>query len=283
MAQFLKLSLTPSERDAPAIQPIGIEVAGHTPNLDHILPEQVQIQQEHRIVFYSAPSTPGADRIRYLRMHLRNMRQAKGLKTVLITSAIAGDGKSTLALNLATALTEEGKFRVLLIEADLHHASLAPQLGLAACKEGLVDCLERGVHPVAVIHRLDPLGFYLLPAGEVHNRPAELLQTSTYEHVLKVLSDTFDWIVVDSPPVMAVSDALFLRQHSDAALLVVRAGHTPQAAVDECIRQLGRQHIAAVVLNAVEGLERTYYKYGAQYYGGGNPSKTVSLDEPAGS
>jgi tyrosine-protein kinase Etk/Wzc len=209
-------------------------------------------------------------------MHLRNMRQARGLKTVLITSPMARDGKSTLALNLATALTEDGKFRVLVIEADLHHAPLAARLGLSTRSEGLVDCLGRGVEPLSVIRRLDPLGWYLLPAGEVHKSPAELLQTTAYETVVKALSGTFDWILVDSPPVVAVSDALFLRQHSDATLLVVRAGQTPQAAVDESIRQLGRQNVAAVVLNAVEGLDRIYYKYGSTYYGSGKPSKTAA-------
>jgi tyrosine-protein kinase Etk/Wzc len=98
--------------------------------------------------------------------------------------------------------------------------------------------------------------------------------------VIKALADKFDWILVDSPPVVALSDAVFLRQHSDATLLVVRAGHTPQAAVDESIRQLGRHHIAAVVLNAVEGLERTYYKYGSPYY---KSSRALALKEPSGS
>jgi Mrp family chromosome partitioning ATPase len=143
-----------------------------------------------------------------------------------------------------------------------------------------VDCLDRGVHPLSVIRRLDPLGWYLLPAGEVRKSPAELLQTSAYEQVIKALADKFDWILVDSPPVVALSDAVFLRQHSDATLLVVRAGHTPQAAVDESIRQLGRHHIAAVVLNAVEGLERTYYKYGSPYY---KSSRALALKEPSGS
>jgi capsular exopolysaccharide synthesis family protein len=275
MAQFLKLSITSkSSEDAPVAEASGAKAQ----NLVEIVPEQVDVTPESRIVFHTAPHTPGADRIRYLRMHLRNMAQAKGLKTVLITSPIAGDGKSTLALNLATALTEEGKFRVLLIEADLHHAPLAHRLGLASRSGGLVDCLERSASPLSVVRRLEPLGWYLLPAGDVRANPAELLQTTAYESVVSSLKNTFDWILVDSPPVVAVSDALFLRHHSDATLLVVRAGHTPQTAVDESIRQLGRQNIAAIVLNAVEGLDRMYYKYGNKYYGAGKAPKTGSTE-----
>ena len=268
MAQFLKLSITPSEEDIPN----RLAIAAEAPKLHEIVPEQVQVTPESRIIFHTAPGTPGADRIRYLRMHLRNMREAKGLKSVLITSPVAHDGKTTLALNLASALAEEGKFRVLVVEADLHHAPLAQRLGLTPRTEGLVDCLERDADPLSVIRRLDPLGWYLLPAGEVRKNPAELLQTAAYASVVKVLSGLFDWIVIDSPPVIAVSDALFLRQHSDATLLVIRAGHTPQSAVDESVRQLGRQNIAAVVLNAVEGLDRIYYKYGSKYYGSGKPT-----------
>jgi capsular exopolysaccharide synthesis family protein len=269
MAQFLKIPITPSSEDIS-----GAESGPKAPKLDDVVRETVRVTPESRIVFHTEPDTPGADRIRYLRMHLRNMREAKGLKSVLVTSPIAEDGKSTIALNLATALTEEGKFRVVVIEADLHRAPLVDRLGLSRRSEGLVDCLERGVHPLSVIRRLDPLGWYLLPAGDVRTNPAELLQTTTaYESAVRTLSEYFDWILIDSPPVVAVSDAVFLRKHSDATLLVVRAGHTPQAAVDESIRQLGRQNIAAVVLNAVEGLDETYNKYAGRYYAG-KSSKT---------
>lgn len=272
MASSLRVSATPSEQDSAGIQPIQPE----PPNIGEIVPDQVQVTPESRIIFHTAPDTPGADRVRYLRMHLRHMRESKGLKSLLITSPVAHDGKSTLALNLATALGEDGKFRVLLIEADLHHAPLVQRLGLTTRGEGLVDCLERNVHPLSVIRRLNPLSWYLLPAGGVRPNPAELLQTAAYPSVLQSVSDTFDWILVDSPPAIAVSDALFLRQHSDATLLVVRAGFTPQKAVDESIRQLGRQNIAAVVLNAVEGLDRMYYKYGSNYYNTGRSAKAVS-------
>jgi capsular exopolysaccharide synthesis family protein len=207
-------------------------------------------------------------------MHLRNLREARNLKTVLISSPVSEDGKSTIALNLATALAEEGKHRVLLLEADLHHAPLVSQLGLVQGGGGLVDCLERNVDPPTVIRRLDPLGWCLLPAGEVHSNPTDLLQTTAYASVIKTLSDHFDWILVDSPPVVALTDALFLRQHADGVLLVVRAGHTPQEAVEDAVRQLGGQHVLAVVLNAVEGLDRLYYKYGGTYPGKGKSPKT---------
>lgn len=276
MAQSLKPSVTGFEQGVSGIHSAGAELPRPVPNPDQIMAEEVNLPPDHRIVFYSSPCTPASDRIRYLRMQLRNMREARGLKTVLIASATARDGKSTLALNLATALAEEGKNRVLLLEADLHHAPLAGRLGLSTPNEGLVRCLQTGADPFSVIRRLNPLGWYLLPAGQPPTNPTELLQTNNFGTVLKHVSGSFDWILIDSPPVVPLSDAVFLRQHADATLLVVRAGHTPQTAVDEAVRQLGRQNIAAMVLNAVEGLERIYHKYGSTYYASAKASKRVS-------
>lgn len=276
MAQFLKLSLS-TLKDEP-VPAKSIELAADSAlDPEFISPEQVKIGPESRIVFHTAPRTPGADRIRQLRMHLRQAKEARDIKTVLITSPVAHDGKSTIALNLATALTEQGKKRVLLLEADLHHAPLTAQLGLAGGSNGLADCLERGLNSMSVLRRIEPLGWYLLPAGKAHRNPTDLLQTTkTYEGVLAELSAHFDWIVVDSPPVLALTDALFLRQHADATLLVVRADHTPREAVDDAVRLLGRQHILGVVLNGVEDLDRMYYKYGAGYYDSGKPAKNAA-------
>lgn len=276
MAHILKSPLLPSEQDRSAVQVIGPDAVERHLGLPNTQVEFVEVSPEHRIVFHTAPSSPGADRIRYLRMHLRSMQQARGLKAILITSPIEEDGKTTIALNLATALTEEGKRRVLLLESDLHRAPLVPRLGLSTCTEGLVDCMEKAANPLSVMRRIDPLGWYLLPAGQVRANPADLLHTSSYPALVNAVKESFDWILIDSPPVMAVSDAVYLRQHADATLLVVRAGHTPQTAVDESVRQLGRQNIAAIVLNAVDGLEKSYYKYGSKYYRPASSSKPVS-------
>jgi len=276
MAQFLKLTLPASEQDRPGLQSTETQASDRSPTVIDVQVENVRIGPEHRIVFYTAPSTPGADRIRYIRMHLRSMQEARGLKTVLITSPIEADGKTTLALNLATALAEDGKRRVLLLESDLHHASVAARLGLSNTAEGLAECLDKGLNPLSVIRRIDPLGWYLLPAGPVRQNATELLHTLSYPTLLKEVSGYFDWILIDSPPVIAVSDAVFLRQHADATFLIVRAGHTPQATVDESVRQLGRQNIAAILLNAAEGLDRVYYKYGSKYYRPEAASKAAS-------
>ncbi len=167
------------------------------------------------------------------------------------------DGKSTIALNLATALAEGGKRTVLLIEADLHRPTLTEQLGIEK-RVGLADCLERNLNPISVLRRLEPLTWYLLPAGEPRSNPTELLQTEAFAGLLQTLSPHFDWILIDSPPVIPLTDALSLARQANATLLVAREGRTPQEAIEKAIAILGRQRILGIVLNAVEGLDRMY-------------------------
>jgi capsular exopolysaccharide synthesis family protein len=229
---------------------------------------EVHVQPEGRIVFHTDPSSPGADRFRLLRMRLRALWNAKKLRTLLITSPLPGDGKSTIALNLATALTEGGKRTVLLIEADLHRSPLAQQLGLKI-GPGLAECLEGGVNPLSAVRRLEPLGWYLLTAGQPHSNPTELLQGDALSVVMQKLSPHFDWILIDSPPAAPLTDALSLGRHTNASLLVTRAGHTPREGLERAIALLGRQHVLGIVLNGVEEGDQLYSGY-YEYSGNGN-------------
>lgn len=225
------------------------------------------VTEEHtgRIALLTEPKSPGADRFRYLRMRLRELAALVKLKTLVITSALPRDGKSTVALNLATALAERGRRRVLLIEADLHCPSILNTLGLN-CPTGLAECLESGADPFLALRRLDPFMWYLLPAGQAVGNPTEILQSETFGHLIAKVSPHFDWVLVDTPPVEPLLDALLVAKSADASILVVRAGQTPQAAVDEAISLLGAQNIAAVVFNGAEGLNKLYSKYSG-YYG----------------
>lgn len=228
--------------------------------LDQISVEEVQVQPGSRIVMHTDPRSAGADRFRFLRMCLRELWAAGKLKTLQITSPLPQDGKSTIALNLATALAEGGKRTVLLIEADLHRPTLTEQLGLEK-RAGLADCLEGGANLISAVRRLEPLSWYLLPAGEPRSNPTELLQTEAFAGVLHTLSPHFDWILIDSPPVIPLTDALSLARQANATLLVAREGRTPREAIEKAIAVLGRQRVLGIVLNAVEELDRMYSGY----------------------
>jgi len=211
-------------------------------------------------------------------MRLRELWNAGKLSTLLITSPLPGDGKSTIALNLATALAEQGKRTVLLVEADLHHPSLTQQLGIPT-QAGLAECLEHGMNPMSNVRRIEPLGFYLLSSGEPRGNPTELLQSEALSTIMQELSAYFDWILIDSPPVMPLTDALSLARHANASLLVARAGHTPRQAIEQTVKLLGNGHVIGVLLNGVEGLHRIYSKYYGYYSDNSSPPAAGSLDK----
>jgi capsular exopolysaccharide synthesis family protein len=229
--------------------------------------EHAQISPRNRLIYYNDPRSPAADKIRYVRMRLREHWTAGKLKKLLITSALASDGKSTILLNLATALAERGKRSVLVIEADLHHSNLSSDLRLRPWA-GLTECLQDdSLSPLSYIRRIEPLGWHLLPAGEPRRNPTELLQTPAIGVILQKVSASFDWILIDSPPVIPLTDPIALQQHSDASLLIVRAGRTPREAIEQAIGLLGQKSIVGVVLNGIERRYQPYYQ--KDYYAGG--------------
>jgi capsular exopolysaccharide synthesis family protein len=227
--------------------------------------EKVDLNESSRLVLYTDPEGPGADRFRFLSMRLREHRAMEHLRTLLVTSPRPGDGKSTLALNLATALVEGGKRTVLLVEADYYHPTLGPALGLPD-GPGLADCLEDNLDPLKVVRRLDPLHWYFLRAGKPRSNPTDLLQSDMLSGLMQRLRGLSDWILIDAPPAVPLADALSLSRHADASLLVVRASHTPQEALEEALTVLGPQNVLGVVLNGAEGLNRLYSTY-YRYYG----------------
>jgi capsular exopolysaccharide synthesis family protein len=223
--------------------------------------EDAYVGPENRLVYYADPRSPAADRFRLLRMKLKTLSKTGKLKKLLITGPLAHDGKSTVVMNLATALAERGKRRVLVVEADLHHSSLGDSLRLKPWA-GLTECLiDHAMQPLSAIRRIDPLGWYLLPAGEPRRNPTELLQTPAFGHIMEQLAPSFDWILIDSPPVIPLTDSISLQQHADASLLVVRAGRTPREAVEKTIELLGKKNILGVVLNGMEARDHLYFQY----------------------
>jgi Mrp family chromosome partitioning ATPase len=219
------------------------------------------VPDESRVVVYNDPRSAGADRFRWVGIRLKNLQSARGLKTLLITSPLPGDGKSTTALNLATVLAEGGKQSVLLVEADTYRPSLVKKLGLRPWP-GLYGCYKRKSEPRLAIRRIDPLGFYLLPAGQPEGDGNVVFQSNFVPQLIKdFASSTFDWILIDSPPSTPIAEILALKAQADGTLLVARAGNTPREAIDETARNLGRDHIIGIILNGVPGLDRMYSKY----------------------
>lgn len=266
MIQSLGLVYKPKDSPARMVLPVlgAVEDITKPARLVQIPVEEVELPPRSRVAFHTDPRGVAADRFRYLRLRLRELSKARKLNTLLIASPLPQDGKSTVAVNLATALAERGRSSVLLIEADLYHPALTQILGLKPWA-GLAECLENGVPPLTAIRRIAPLGWCLLPAGKPAGSPGDLLHGETFSKVMQTLAPHFDWILLDSPPLGPLTDALELARHAEAALLVVRAGRTPREAVDAALAALGPRYVAAVILNGAPGLARRYSKYYGYY------------------
>jgi capsular exopolysaccharide synthesis family protein len=237
-----------------------------TKDLGEIPIERAEIVPESRIAVWDNPQALPADRYRMLRMQLERLRGDGKLKTILLTSPSPQDGKSTVALNLASILAKHGKRHVLLLEADLRCPSLTRRLGLKPWP-GLTESLTTGSDIMAAVRLIDPLQFYLLPAGAPVEDPAELLHSDSMAHCVETLSKTFDWILIDAPPTTPIPDALTLKSRSDACLLVARAGKTNREQLEESVQLLGPKFVLGIVLNGMEGLETRYSGYYENYYG----------------
>jgi succinoglycan biosynthesis transport protein ExoP len=251
-------------------QPLRVSDWRKSQKLQDLPIDIVQFDPGSRIAVHTDPQGLYADRFRFLRMRLRELWIGGNLKSLLITSPLPHDGKSTIALNLATSLAEQGKRSVLLIEADLHQPTLTSQLGLKI-ESGIANCLEDGAEPLSLTRRIEPLGWYLLPAGRPRGNATELLQREALAELFQTMSRHFDWVIVDSPPVTPLADALALSHLTDATLLVARAGRTPVEASEMAIDLLGRKHVLGIILNGVEGTDKAYSKYFGSY-GGKKPT-----------
>jgi succinoglycan biosynthesis transport protein ExoP len=216
------------------------------------------------------PRSHAAEAFRALRTALLLSRSGARPKTIVVTSTFPGEGKSTTSLNAAIVLAQNDS-RVLLIDADLRRSSLHAKLGvggqsgLSAVLAGAAN-LEDAIVPVEQLPNL-----HLLPGGAVPPYPAELLASATMENVLKRCSEQYDYVIIDTPPVLTVTDAVILASEVDCTLLVMRSGQTGKQALRRTRDLLWRANakIAGLVVNAVDvdSPDHYYYHYGRSRYG----------------
>ena len=190
-----------------------------------------------------------------------------------LTSANRGEGKSTTAINLAYVLAENGK-RVLLIDGDMRVPSIAKKMELAAAP-GLSDLLmEQESLDLSVFRSSVLSNWYIVPSGELPPNPSELLGSRRMENLLNALSEKFDYIVVDLPPVNLVSDALAISKLITGMIVVVKEDHTEKRELEQCYRQLSLSNVKVLgcVLNNAKTGRDTYgdyhdydYEYGYGY------------------
>lgn len=197
------------------------------------------------------------------------LSQAGGVHTVVMTSSLPSEGKTSTALNLATVLGQLGR-KVLLIDGDLHKPRLH-EIFRVSNRHGLVSILAENDDPTKAIVQTQVPGVFLLPAGPTTPNPSGLLASKAMAALLRIAREKFDHIVIDTPPVSPISDALLLGSLADGVVLCVKAGNTPRDLVARVRDDIQRANvrILGVLLNNLEhDGAGTYGKYYyAHYYG----------------
>ncbi|HEX7128356.1 MAG TPA: CpsD/CapB family tyrosine-protein kinase [Thermodesulfobacteriota bacterium] len=227
------------------------------------LPERTappDLRLDDALVAFTKPRSLAAEQFRAIRQQLAVYAREVPMRTIVVTSPLAGEGKTTTASNLAIALGQELGRRICLVDCDLRSPGIGALFGLPS-RDGLADVLRRraGLDSVLVSTPVNDL--WVVPAGHLPPNPAELLASNGMREVVETLAARFDLVVLDTPPVIPVPDPAILSGLADGVVLVLQAGHTPRRLLD---RTLDRLH-GAVLLGFV--LNRTdEFRYYADYY-----------------
>ncbi|MBI3687721.1 MAG: polysaccharide biosynthesis tyrosine autokinase [Actinobacteria bacterium] len=231
--------------------------------------------------------SPRAEHYRSLRTNLRYADVDTPPRVVVVTSSVSLEGKSVTACNLALSLAGAGA-RTVLLEGDLRRPSVADYLGL----EGAVGVTDVLVGRVQLADALQPWGdaglpLQVLPSGALPPNPSELLGSANMLQLLTQLRERADFVIVDAPPLLAVTDAAILTKAADGALLVVRHGKTPRDQVRRALDALGNvdAKVLGTVLNMVpvtghSGGRYGHYGYGYHAVTAPEPRAASSADQP---
>jgi len=217
---------------------------------------------------------PAVEQFRSLRSRIFELRDISPLKTILVTSGLPQEGKSFVSTNLAMSLARHKNSKVLLIDGDMRRYSLHQILGCES-HPGLADYLAGKATLVEAMQRLEPFekmtpgaasiqqNLTFIAGGNGGDKAADLSGSPRFEELIRLASPHFDWIIVDSSPVLPVSDAVNLARSCDGVLLVARGGVTKFPVAQRAQSELKASNILGFVLNAVEDVPHVggYYGY----------------------
>lgn len=221
---------------------------------------------QDQLITVAKPRMPVSEAFRSLRTNLQFSGIDAPLKTVLVTSASPSDGKSSVVANLAAVMAQSEK-EVVLVDGDMRRPTLHKVLKLSN-RIGLSDYFIRAPEKMTgVVKKTKVNGLSIITSGSLPPNPSELLGSSRMQDVLRLLEKHFDMVLLDSPPLLAVTDALILAKSVDGVLLVVDPKKTKRGAIRQAIEQLQRldARLLGVVLNNIK-VKRSSYYYNRDYY-----------------
>ncbi|HWL78713.1 polysaccharide biosynthesis tyrosine autokinase [Microbacterium sp.] len=233
------------------------------------------------LIVHADPRNPRAESFRSLRTNVQFLNVEGGSSRYVVTSSGPGEGKSTTTANLAISLAETGA-RVALIDGDLRLPKVADYMGIEGAV-GLTDVLIGRVELVDAMQKWGRGNLFVLPAGRIPPNPAELLGSTAMDRVLAALSEHFDYVLIDSPPLLLVTDAAVLTKKATGALLVTASGATKRPELQGAVSSLDRAgaDLLGIVVTMLPTKGPDSYGYGTYVYGAAHAEDDLLTAEPA--
>lgn len=253
----------PAEAEVPSILARAEAQPDWAPKPMNIAP----IADRH-LVAIDEPYGIGAESFRLLSSRLAQI-SPNGRRRVLVTSTIANEGKTVVSTNLALTLAKRPQQRTLIIEGDLRSPQVLNSLGVDQ-KPGMGEWYKSGGSIQDYIYRSSKADLFVLSAGIEGSDPVEMLQSEVFSRVMLALSQQFDWIVIDSSPLIPVADASIWMNHADAALIVARENRTPKHLLAKALKTIDQSKVVGMVLNDVARNKSANHKYYGYQYGYGS-------------
>ncbi len=187
-------------------------------------------------------------------------------KVIAVTSSIAGEGKTVSTVNLAMNLAAGGRKKVVLVDVDLRKSDLAKGLRFPSTP-GLSELLQGSAGMESVVRDVLAQKIHVIPSGKRIDAPWGLLKGERFRWFLAALRERYDVVLLDTPPIVPVSDTLALRELTDGFVLIYRLDYTPHTLFRQALEDIGEKKLLGVLLNGVrQGSERYYRKYYGKYY-----------------
>jgi protein-tyrosine kinase len=216
-----------------------------------------------RSISIPRPNPIAAEEFRKLRTMILRTSISRPMQTILVTSAVPREGKSTIASNLALAISRGVKEHALFIDCDLRNSHKNPLLGLNI-PLGLSDYLMGKLNHSKLIVRTRIPKLSVLPSGSITSNPAELVGSEKMRNLMKALKSHYAnrYIIIDSPPIMLTTEPIILSEMVDGVILVVLAEKTPREVVQRAVKEINKEKILGIVLNQIKAKPSSYsYRY----------------------
>lgn len=234
--------------------------------LRHVRSVPFSISEASKLVALTDENPGAAEAFRLLAVRLREVRRDRALRKLLVTSTVPQEGKSVVAANLACTLAQGRQERVLLVEGDVRRPTLQQKFGIKG-KSGICEWLRNEVSLLESLLYLADAGIWVLWSGKATGNPLDLLLPEKVSPLLDQLAEWFDWIIIDSPPLLPVADTTLWSTMAEGVLLVTRFGITKKKELLSGLGSVDSQKLVGAVVNFSKKLPHSDYYYSHAYDG----------------